>query len=342
MATILVADDDQLFRAIIRDQLELADHTVLEAGDGMAALDLAIDERPEVLLLDVMMPLARGLEVVRRVRQQEGWHPAIIMISARTRVTDRLNALEAGADAYVEKPVAPDELLDLIDRLLTDVEPARYVDLLGPVWTTLAIERLTEEAVTRRSTAPHRTDELETIFSDMVAASVGRMPGPSPESGPAADAMRVLWEDAIRALLRDSVEPVPVVTDVSLVDALAAVERAIGDETLARHRAQFGPAGVVPGVWQAIIGEAFATPARLPQRVARSAARAPNPWTNRLRQVLGEETAPSHLVDRFGTALRGVLQRGEGNATAVATIDPLHHVWLAAAAARAGTTEPVR
>lgn len=342
MATILVADDDQLFRAIIRDQLELADHTVLEAGDGMAALDLAMDERPEVLLLDVMMPLARGLEVVRRVRQQEGWHPAVIMISARTRVTDRLNALEAGADAYVEKPVAPDELLDMIDRLLTDVEPARYVDLLGPVWTTLALERLTEEAVARRNPGPQRTDELEEVFTDVVAATVGRMPGPVMATGPGADAMRLLWEDAIRALLRDSVEPVPVVTDVASVDALAAVERAIGDETLARHRAQFGPAGVVPGLWQTIVAEAFATSARPAVRAPRSGVPLPDAWTNRLRQVLGNEAAPKHLVDRFGTALRSVLQPAADDAPAVPTIDPLHHVWLATAASRAGATEHVR
>jgi two-component system, OmpR family, response regulator MprA len=341
MATILVADDDQLFRAIIRDQLELADHTVLEAGDGMAALDLAMDERPEVLLLDVMMPLARGLEVVRRVRQQEGWHPAIIMISARTRVTDRLNALEAGADAYVEKPVAPDELLDMIDRLLSDVEPARYVDLLGPVWTTLAIERLTEEAISRRGAEPQRLDQLEGVFSDLVAASVGRMPGPAATSGPATDAMRVLWEDAIRALLRDSVEPVPVVTDVAQIDALAAVERVIGDQTLARHRAQFGPAAAVPGLWQTIVTEALGAPVHPAPLTVPSAASIPEAWTKRLRQVLGEEPTASYLVDRFGAALKNVLPQSPADDAAAPTIDPLHHVWLAAAS-RGATGERVR
>ncbi len=123
MATILVADDDQLLRAILRDQLERADHAVLDAGDGIAAMSIALDEQPDVLVLNVMMPLARGLDVVRRVRRQDGWRPANVMISARTRVTDRLNAMEAGADAYFEKPFVPDELLQTITRLVADTAP---------------------------------------------------------------------------------------------------------------------------------------------------------------------------------------------------------------------------
>lgn len=106
MPTILVADDDQLLRHILAKRLEREGYEVLECGDGMAALQIAMEEQPDCLVLDVMMPLARGLEVVRQVRRSDaGRQPAIVMVSARTRVTDRLNALEAGADAYLEKPV---------------------------------------------------------------------------------------------------------------------------------------------------------------------------------------------------------------------------------------------
>ena len=341
MATILVADDDQLFRAIIRDELEQADHTVHEAGDGMAALDLALEERPEVLLLDVMMPLARGLEVVRRVRQQEDWHPAIVMISARTRVTDRLNALEAGADAYVEKPVAPDDLLATIERLLTEVEPTRYVDILGPIWATLAIERLADDAITRRSSEPERKAQVQELFTDLVGASVGRMPGPAPTTGPAAAAMRLLWEDAIRALLRDSTEPVTVVTKVTPPDALAAVERAIGDETLVRHRSQFGPAAVLPGFWHTVLTDTFAT--RVPNEPRRPRAVAPLPgdWNNRLRQVLGHQLVPDAIVTRWSKVLGGVFAPSDHAAPTVPTIDPLGPAWLAAAA-RAAHSEQLR
>jgi DNA-binding response OmpR family regulator len=340
MATILVADDDQLFRAIIRDELEQADHTVLEAGDGMAALDIALEERPEVLLLDVMMPLARGLEVVRRVRQQEDWHPAIVMISARTRVTDRLNALEAGTDAYVEKPVAPDDLLATINRLLTEVEPARYVDILGPVWATLAIGRLAKDAIARRSSEPNRETQVQALFTGLVAGSVGRGPVPAPTTGPAAAALRLLWEDAIRALLRDAVEPIPVVTDVRPPDALAAVERVIGNETLLRHRSRFGPAAVLPGFWHTVLTDTFATRAPTGLRRQGPAAPLPGDWNNRLRQVLGQPVAPEALVTQWSEVLVDVLAPSD-HAPAVPTIDPLGTVWLAAAT-RAAHSEQLR
>ncbi len=329
MATILVADDDQLFRAIIRDELERADHTVLEAGDGMAALDIALDERPAALLLDVMMPLARGLEVVRRVRQQDGWHPAIVMISARTRVTDRLNALEAGADAYVEKPVAPDELLATINRLLTEIEPARYVDVLGPLWATLAIERLAEEALTRRGTEPARAAQVQELFCDLVTACVAGLQGDPSTARPAAAAMRLLWEDTIRALLRDGAETVPAVIDVTPPDALAAVQRAIGNEALLRHRSQFGPAAVLPGFWHTIMTDTFAPHA--PRR-PRSAPGAPGGWTNRLRAVLGPEQQPDANVTRWSRVLGQVLTPSVHEFSGIPTIDPLGTVWLAAAA----------
>ena len=334
MATILVADDDQLFRAIIRDQLERADHTVLEAGDGMAALDLALDERPEMLLLDVMMPLARGLEVVRRVRQQEGWYPAIVMISARTRVTDRLNALEAGADAYVEKPVSPDDLLETIDRLLTQIEPARYVDVLGPIWTTLALEQLARRAFARRAVDPARTAQVEDLFADRVAASVGRMPGPGPGtmqvSGGAV--LRVMWEDALRALLRDAVEAVPVLTHVSAPDILAAVERAIGDDVLRRHRGHLGADVPLASFWHAVLTDTLGLRAPTDADSRRDDRAADDAWTRRLRRVLGHEHPPAEIVARWSNVLGTVLARPTDDMPVVATIDPLGPVWLASAA----------
>jgi len=331
LATILVADDDQLLRAIIRDHLERADHTVLEAGDGIAAIDIALEERPEVLLLDVMMPLARGLEVARRVRLQEGWHPSIVMISVRTRVSDRLNALEAGADAYVEKPFSPEELLAIVEHQLTDAAPARYVDVLGPVWATLAVERLTAGALERRTHRRARAEEVEAVFTDLVARNLGRMAPIEGSGGAAADAMRLLWEDAIRALLRDSADAdVPVATDLGAPDALAAVERVIGREVLHRHRARLGGAPPVDLFWSAVLDEALAAPRPAADRAAPKAA-AEETWARRLRAVLGPDPATDGLQRRWSAVLSGVLGPGEPACGGIPTIDPIGPVWLALA-----------
>lgn len=303
MATILVADDDQLLRAIIRDHLERADHTVLEAGDGIAAIDLALDERPDCLLLDVMMPLARGLEVVRRVRQEEDWHPTIAMISARTRVTDRLNALDAGADVYFEKPFEPDTLLAVVERHLRDAAPSRIVDVLGPIWSTVAIDRLARDAVTRRS--PTRIDarRLEGMFAELVAGSLGSaVEEGTLESG---TTVRLLWEDALRALLEDATDrAIPITTDLHAPDAWSAVELLVGDASLARHRAALG--GIRSG------GDHVA-PA----------------WSHTLRDVLGDMDATTEITRRARGALAEVLRTDD--ATGFSNLDPLQTLWLAIA-----------
>ena len=307
MATILVADDDQLLRAIIRDHLERADHTVLEAGDGIAAIEIALDERPECLLLDVMMPLARGLEVVRRVRQEESWHPTIAMISARTRVTDRLNALDAGADVYFEKPFEPDVLLEVIERHLAQTVPSRLVDVLGPIWTAVAVERLVRDALARRSTGRLHPDRVQELFAHLVARSVGRLPASDPDpTEVSTDAARLMWEDTLRVLLRDArEEPIPTVTDLATPDALAMVERLIAGESLARHRVELG----------------------------RATIRRPHPggdvdprWSEVLRVVLGDgDPAPAPAAAR-PTGFDAILRAG-----GPASLDPLQALWIAIA-----------
>ena len=305
MATILVADDDQLLRAIIRDHLDRAGHRVLEAGDGIAAIDIALDERPECLLLDVMMPLARGLEVVRRVRQEQAWHPVIAMVSARTRVTDRLNALDAGADVYIEKPFEPETLLAVIERHLRESARSRIVDVLGPIWTAVAVERLALDAVARRSPSRINTARVQELFADLVARNVGRMPMFGIDSaGGSVGAMRLIWEDALRALLRDATDrPIPTVTDLTAPDAWAAAERLIGNETLARHRASLTSTGRGDGVTGA--------------------------WSRTLRSALGSADATAALTGRCRAALDQILRPGD--AQPVATLDPLQTLWLAIA-----------
>ena len=307
MATILVADDDQLLRTILRDHLERADHEVLEAGDGIAAIDIALEERPEVLLLDVMMPLARGLEVVRRVRQTDGWHPVIVMISARTRVSDRLNALDAGADAYVEKPFEPDALLETVERLLSDVPPARYVDILGPIWATLAIDRLARHAVERRTHDAVDPEQVTALFSNVIGRSLGRAPGAQAPAEATGPVMHLMWEDTLRALLRDATDPVPVITEITTPDALAAVQRLMVDQTIARHRTTLERPDPLGLLFSDVLDRALTDRPVAPRPPRRDAAT--EEWAARLRAILAPEETPA---------------KPSG-------LDPLQELWLATA-----------
>lgn len=194
VASILVADDDHLLRAVLRERLVHDGHDVLECGDGFAALEIATDEKPDCLVLDVMMPFARGLEVVRSVRRDSEWSPGIIMVSARTRLTDRLNALEAGADLYLDKPVAPDDLADAIDGLLADARPARIVDVLGAVWSAVAMNRML-----RRIAAEPRTAAF--TIRDYVSAQLGAALADVPRDAIEPLDLRAVWERSLRTLL---------------------------------------------------------------------------------------------------------------------------------------------
>src|SRR5262245_37643110 len=107
---VLAVDDDITNLAIIRESL--GDKVDLcTALDGAAAIQLARDFRPRVVLLDIMMPLMDGYEVCRRIRQDPiARHCRIILVSAKTDAADRLKGYEAGADDYLTKPFIDDEL----------------------------------------------------------------------------------------------------------------------------------------------------------------------------------------------------------------------------------------
>lgn len=297
MSTILLADDDQLLRLILRERLERAGHEVLECGDGFAAIEIAMEERPEFLILDVMMPLARGLEVVREVRRQDGWHPGIVMVSARTRVTDRLNALEAGADIYLEKPVAPNALVEAIDRLSIDQAPTRIVDILGPVWATLAMDRLLRRAEFGRFA--ERAAALQELFSRQMLAVLGRET-PQLPTGPAV--LRVLWEHSLRELIGDAGTPiVPASADVVVPD-VAAITRWLSADALER------PQGAQVATWASVLGRVLAGH-RSPTDAAVAGVEAQ--FTNALRHVLGIDRT---IETATAASLRTILGHGDGAA----------------------------
>ncbi|MEU8817650.1 response regulator transcription factor [Actinoplanes sp. NPDC048796] len=115
-ARILVADDDPKHAQLIRLYLEREGHQVLTVGDGRSALDVARSRKPDLLVLDVMMPLVDGLDVCRILRAESD--VAILLVTARSSENDMLLGLDIGADDYMAKPVSPRELTARVRALL--------------------------------------------------------------------------------------------------------------------------------------------------------------------------------------------------------------------------------
>ena len=113
---VLVVEDEMKIARLVRDYLQQAGFAVLEAADGSAALALARQERPDMILLDLGLPGMDGLDVTRRLRASSS--VPIIMLTARSEETDRVVGLELGADDYIIKPFSPKELVARIRAVL--------------------------------------------------------------------------------------------------------------------------------------------------------------------------------------------------------------------------------
>jgi len=143
---ILIADDDPQILRALRITLTARGYEIITAEDGTAALNAAVEHRPDLYLLDLGMPGLDGREVIEGLR---GWTDApILVVSGRAGSTDKVEALDAGADDYVTKPFAIDELLARI-RALTRRVPGAETEptvQLGDIVIDLAAKQ-----VTRRS-----------------------------------------------------------------------------------------------------------------------------------------------------------------------------------------------
>ena len=114
--TILVADDDNQIRQILRLYLENAGFTVLDAENGVAALLLFQQSHPDLVILDIMMPVLDGLETARQIRNLAA--TPIILLTARVEDDDKLVGFETGADDYVTKPFSPGEVVARVQAIL--------------------------------------------------------------------------------------------------------------------------------------------------------------------------------------------------------------------------------
>ena len=122
MPTVLIADDEQHIRLLIGQTLEgLEDEGVVirTAADGSAALDAVREHRPELVFLDVTMPIVGGFEICRTIKlDPDLGGTTVVMLISRGQVYDREAGLASGADRYLTKPFDPDEVLDLARHAL--------------------------------------------------------------------------------------------------------------------------------------------------------------------------------------------------------------------------------
>src|SRR3954465_2995165 len=144
---ILVVDGDRAVRDSLRRSLAFNGYQVELATDGAAALEAIVAQRPDAMVLDVMMPRVDGLEVCRRLRSGGDDLP-ILVLTARDAVSDRVAGLDAGADDYLPKPFALEELLARLRALLRRRTPDDGADSPALTFSDLSLDPVTRE-VTR-------------------------------------------------------------------------------------------------------------------------------------------------------------------------------------------------
>lgn len=117
--TVLVVEDFEDTRYLMRIELEKRGYRVVEATDGEEGVEKALRERPEIILMDIGLPRVDGIDATRRIRAREEMRDTLIVaLTAHHETEYRANALSAGCDAYLTKPIDFDWLIDLLTRLL--------------------------------------------------------------------------------------------------------------------------------------------------------------------------------------------------------------------------------
>ena len=131
MAKIMLADDEQRVRDMVAFKLEATGHQVVRARDGGEAISLAATEHPDLIILDVMMPILDGFEVLRRLKADPALHDIpVIILSAKGREQDVMTGLRGGAVDYIVKPFSLKELTARVEIALRKrgSEPAATED----------------------------------------------------------------------------------------------------------------------------------------------------------------------------------------------------------------------
>ncbi len=152
---ILVADDEDNIRRIIRKYAEFEGHTVVEAANGMEAVSLCRTDTFDILIIDIMMPELDGFSACREIRKRSD--TPIIMLSARGEEYDRINGFELGVDDYIVKPFSPKELMLRIDAIL---KRAKRADNPAARNEVITIEGLSADVTARVVTVDGKRVEM--------------------------------------------------------------------------------------------------------------------------------------------------------------------------------------
>lgn len=202
---VLAVDDEKGILRLFKVELEAQGFRVLTAENGAEALKLARDQRPDILLLDVMMPEMDGLEVMRRMKDE--WSVPVLLVTAKDSTTDKLRGLEMGADDYIIKPFSVDELGARIRAVLRRMMPER-----DPVFRFGDLEVDTAHRSVRRAGKLVNLTRTEWELLEALVANAGKvMLGPElltkvwgPEYREDLEYLRV-WVSR----LRQKIEPDP-------------------------------------------------------------------------------------------------------------------------------------
>lgn len=170
MKTILVIDDEDRIVEICRDYLVAAGFAVIVAGDGPGGLQMAQQQAPDLVVLDLMLPGMDGIEVCRELRRS-GHNVPIIMLTARIEESDKLIGLELGADDYMTKPFSPRELVARVKTVLRRVAGNAPSDTLNI--GDLSLDRSRHAVIVADQEIMLTPTEFEILFT--LASQPGRI-----------------------------------------------------------------------------------------------------------------------------------------------------------------------
>ena len=146
MASILIVDDDEDIRELLKYNLERDNHSVRAVENGLKCLEAVAFEKPDLILLDVMMPEMDGIEVCDQLKANEAYNSILIcFLTARNEDYSQIAGLEAGGDDYVSKPIKPKVLISRINALLRRLDLNKSKDIIDTCTVKINRENYTVE-----------------------------------------------------------------------------------------------------------------------------------------------------------------------------------------------------